>query len=238
MSVDPFKPILKVLLVDDDPDTRQVVTMMVEKSGHVVITTGSGNAALSLLNREKVDVIVLDIMMPEMDGLSILETIRTTSDAPILMLTAISNAAIMEQSYLLGADDYMVKPFTREKLVDRIERLGSRVRPTAVTGLPDWTARLWLDTKNNLLIRQGTAVDLTDIETKIMNRLMETPCLEVSITDLYLAGWGTTEASALAARTMVEDVIKNLHNKIEEDPAAPVILTVTRDGFTFNPDCM
>jgi OmpR family response regulator RpaB len=76
-----------------------------------------------------VDVILLDIMMPEMDGLSILESIRATSEAPILMLTAISNAAIMEQSYLMGANDYIVKPFTREKLIDRIERLGIKTKP-------------------------------------------------------------------------------------------------------------
>jgi len=127
--VNPFKPTLKVLLVDDDPDTRQIVSMMIEKAGHVLITTGSGAAALSLLNREKVDVILLDIMMPEMDGLRVLKTIRTTSDAPILMLTAISDAAIMEQCYLMGANDYIVKPFTREKLVDRIERLGAKRKP-------------------------------------------------------------------------------------------------------------
>ncbi len=124
MTAEPSKPILKVLLVDDDADTRQIVSVMVAKAGHVLLTTGSGKDALALLRREKVDVILLDIMMPEMDGLSILETIRATSDAPILMLTAISNATIMQQSYYLGADDYIVKPFTREKLIDRIERLG------------------------------------------------------------------------------------------------------------------
>ena len=125
MSVDPFKPILKVLLVDDDPDTRQVVTMMVEKSGHVVITTGSGNAALSLLNREKVDVIVLDIMMPEMDGLSILETIRTTSDAPILMLTAFSDQNLIEEASSLPIHGYLIKPIKPEELAAAIAALES-----------------------------------------------------------------------------------------------------------------
>ena len=92
--------------------------------------------------------------------------------------------------------------------------------------------------KNNLLIRQGTAVDLTELEAKLMNRLIESPCLEVSDTELYLAGWGTTEASALAVRTMVEDVLLGLQQKLEEDPGIPKILTATRDGFTFNPDCV
>lgn len=238
MTVDPFKPILKVLLVDDDPDTRQVVTMMIEKAGHVLITTGSGSAALSLLNREKVDVILLDIMMPEMDGLSILETIRTTSEAPVLMLTAISNAAIMEQSYLLGANDYIVKPFTREKLIDRVERLAAKTKPASKSALPSWSAHFWLDMNNKLLIRQGTAVDLTDLEAKLMNRLMESPCVEVSNTELYLVGWGTTEASVLTVRTMVEDILLGLQQKLEEDPGIPKILTATRDGFTFNPDCI
>ena len=127
--MNPFKPVLKVLLVEDDPDSRQVVSMMIEKAGHVLITTGSGSTALAMLNREKVDVILLDIMMPEMDGLSILKTIRTTSEAPVIMLTAISDAAIMEQCYLMGANDYIVKPFTREKLIDRIERLGAKRKP-------------------------------------------------------------------------------------------------------------
>lgn len=236
MTAEPSKPILKVLLVDDDADTRQIVSVMVAKSGHVLLTTGSGRDALTLLRREKVDVILLDIMMPEMDGLSILETIRSTSDAPILMLTAISSAAIMEQSYIMGADDYIVKPFTREKLIDRIERLGFRVKHTIETPQANWSTRFWLDVRNRLLIREGTAVDLTETETNIMNRLMEYPCVEVSDVDLYLAGWGTTETSALTVRAMVEEVIKSLQTKLETNPEVPKILTATRDGFTFNPD--
>lgn len=236
MTIDPFKPILKVLLVDDDPDTRQVVSLMIEKSGHVLLATGSGSAALSLLNQEKVDVILLDIMMPEMDGLSILETIRTTSEAPIIMLTALSNAAIMEQSFTMGANDYIVKPFTREKLIERIERLGTRAKHDARPTHAPWTARFWLDVNNRLLIREGTAIDLTELETRLMSRLIETPCLEVSDTELYLAGWGTAEVSALMIRSMVEDVLTGLQQKLEANPDLPKILTATRNGFTFNPD--
>lgn len=236
MTAEPSKPILKVLLVDDDADTRQIVSVMVAKAGHVLLTTGSGSAALSLLNREKVDVILLDIMMPEMDGLSILETIRATSDAPILMLTAISNAAIMQQSYILGADDYIVKPFSREKLIDRIERLGTKAKPPVATAKAGWSSRFWLDVRNKLLIREGTAVELTETETRIMNRLMEYPCVEVSDTDLYLSGWGVSETSALIMRSMVEEVMVSLQAKLEANPEIPTILTATRDGFTFNPD--
>lgn len=238
MTAEPSKPIYKVLLVDDDADTRQIVSVMIAKAGHVLLTTGSGSEALSLLSHEKVDVILLDIMMPEMDGLSILETIRATSDAPILMLTAISNAAIMEQSYIMGADDYIVKPFSREKLIDRIERLGSRVKPVVNSSQPNWSSRFWLDTRNNLLIREGTAVDLTEVEAKIMNRLMEYPCTEVSDADLYFAGWGDTELSTRTVRMMVEEVIASLQAKLEYNPDFPLILTATRDGFTFNPDTL
>lgn len=238
MTAEPSKPILKVLLVDDDADTRQIVSVMVAKAGHVLLTTGSGRDALALLHREKVDVILLDIMMPEMDGLSILETIRATSDAPILMLTAISNAAIMQQSYVLGADDYIVKPFTRQKLIDRIERLGSRVSHPVENPRARWTSRFWLDVKNGLLIRDGTAVDLTEIEAKIMYRLMEYPCLEVSNADLYETGWGSAEVSVGTARSMVEEVFRSLQSKLEANPDVPKILTATRDGFTFNPDTL
>lgn len=239
MTVDPFKPVLKVLLVDDDPETRQVVTMMVEKAGHVLLATGSGIAALSLLNREKVDVILLDIMMPELDGINLLETVRATSDVPILMVTAISNAAIMQQCYHLGADDYIVKPFTREKIIGRIERLAAKARASSTTTKKaPWTNRFWLDSANHLLVNQGSAIDLSDAETKLLARIMETPCQEVSDTDLYLAGWGAAEASAHTIRSMVEITIRGLQLKIEEDPEVPVILTTTRDGATFNPDCL
>ena len=236
MAADPFKPVLKVLLVDDVPDTRQVVAVMLEKAGHVVFATESGDSALSLLNHEKVDVIVLDILMPEMDGLSVLKTIRGTSQAPILMLTAISNAGIMEQSYLMGADDYMVKPFTREKLIARIERLAARVKPAIETSPSNLPIDCWLDVDNHLLIKGGTAINLTELETKIMSRLMETAGMEVSTGELYQAGWGGDHTPLLTMRSMVETVIKDLQSKIEADPDFPQIILPTRDGFTFNPD--
>jgi len=232
----PTQRILKILLVDDDADTRQMVTLMIEKAGHEVHTTASGIDALALLTRKKMDVILLDILMPEMDGLSLLETIRMTSEAPVLMLTAVSHAEIMQQAYVMGADDYVVKPFTREKLLDRILRLADRVVGSTPTPAPTWTSRYWLDTANNILVHNGTAINLTTLECQLLQKMMESPYQELTDRALYEAGWGTDAVPSTVLEERVLGTIKGLQIKLEEDPTEPKILLITPDGYIFNPE--
>ena len=227
---------LKVLLVDDDADTRQMVTLMLEKAGHEIRTMGSGSDALALLSHERMDVILLDILMPELDGLSLLETIRMTSEAPVLMLTAVANAEIMQHAYVMGADDYIVKPFTREKLLDRIYRMANKSTVPTPAPAPSWTSRYWLDAANHILIHNGAAIDLTQVETIVLQRLMESAYQEVSDLDLHESGWGTDPVGARTLQERVESTIRGIQLKLEDDPAQPKIMISTAEGFVFNPE--
>jgi DNA-binding response OmpR family regulator len=227
---------LKILLVDDDPDTCRMVSFMVEKAGHAIHTTGNGQDALNFLNQERMDVILLDILMPDMDGLTLLEIIRGTSETPILMLSAVSHSEIMQQCYIRGADDYVIKPFTREKLLDRIYRLANKVSAPVESATPSWTMRYWLDTVNHKLVHDGTAISLSDTETLVLEKLMDFPYKVVTDVELYSAGWGT---GTIAPRTMEELVlgtVKGLQLKIEEDPSLPKILLISADGYIFSPE--
>ncbi len=236
MGSKPAQRVLKILLVDDDADTRQMVSMMIEKAGHEIHTTASGIDALALLTRKHMDVILLDILMPELDGLSLLETIRTTSEAPVLMLTAVSHAEIMQQAYVMGADDYVVKPFSREKLLDRIFRLAARSGGQASFPATTWTAHYWLDGANNILVHNGTAINLTTLESQLLQRMMETPFQEISELALLEAGWGNSANPAALKEERVIGTVKGLQVKLEEDPSQPKILLITPNGYIFNPE--
>jgi len=232
----PGGPNLKFLLVDDDPDTRQLVKKMIEGSGHFLQTASNGQDALRVLQDESFHVILLDILMPEMDGMSLLEIIRRTSQVPILMLTAVSHSEIMQQCYILGADDYVIKPFSRDKLLDRIIRLVNKTTRKIEREPASWTNHYWLDTENHLLVHDGTAINLTEAETRILERLMDAPNQELSEAILDNAGWGAGDIAPRAMEERVLGTIKGLQVKVEEDASNPRILIITPRGYMFTPE--
>lgn len=227
---------LRILLVDDDPDTRQLVTMIVEKAGHKIQTVGHGQSALSLLERETFDIILLDIMMPEVDGLNVLESIRRVSTAPVIMLTALSDAGIMEQSYYMGADDYIVKPFAMSKLLERIERLARTLPPQESRESPSWSSNFQLDLDNNLLVYGGIMIDLSPPEARLLACLMDNVYSEVPLSVLYEAGWGREILPQRTVKALVENTIRSLQAKLEDDPDNPKLITRTENGFCFIPE--
>lgn len=232
----PSRP-LKILLVDDDPDTCLMVAKMMEGAGHTIKTTTNGQDALAYLNQERVDMVLLDILMPEIDGLNLLEIIRRTSEVPVMMLTAVSHSDIMQQSYILGADDYIIKPFSREKLLDRISRLAYKTPRPVKTEPSAWTMRYWLDSNNHMLVHDGTAINLTEIETRMLEKLMDAPYQEVSEVILDEAAWGASpNISARMKEERVLGSIKGLQVKLEEDASDPKILIITAKGYMFTPE--
>jgi DNA-binding response OmpR family regulator len=226
---------LKILLVDDDADTRDLVSMIVQNAGHQLISTGQGRQALSLLEREAVDVILLDIMMPDVDGLSVLETIRKYSLAPVIMLTALSEGVIMEQSYQLGADDYIVKPFAMTKLIERIDRIIDKLPYGSTEGINDMVQDYELELENNLLHHGGKQIELTPNETRMLNRLLNSAYNEVGIVQLYEAVWGHDPLPQRSMRTLVSNTLQGLRLKIESDPYQPRIFLQSDSGCTFIP---
>ncbi|MBI3362368.1 MAG: response regulator [Chloroflexi bacterium] len=129
MAIKPAARKLRLLIADDNPDTIRLLTLLLQTAGHTVISAASGREALARLASETADMILLDVMMPDMDGFGVLEEVRKTSSAPILMLTALSNRAAVERGFQLGADDYVVKPFSPDQLFARLERLTSLLPP-------------------------------------------------------------------------------------------------------------
>ena len=232
----PFpKPKLRILLVEDDADTRGLVTMMFADSGHKLLTTGHGKSALTLLEHEKVDIILLDIMMPELDGLKVLENVRRVSSAPILMLTALSDPRIMEESYLLGANDYLIKPFTKNKLFDRIDRLASQLTSFVDH---DWSTRsgdFKIESEKNSVLYRGRTFEMTPNELKMITRLTENAYMEVSVFDLYEAVWGREPLPLRTKQALVDSTVNNLREKLEEDPQNPKIFLTSDKGCTFLP---
>ncbi len=227
---------LKILLVDDDADTRQLVTMIVEKAGHKIQTAGHGQDALTLLEHETFDIILLDIMMPDVDGLNVLESIRRVSTAPVIMLTALSDAGIMEQSYFMGADDYIVKPFAMSKLLERIDRAARTLPPQDTVEPPGWSSNYQLNLNNNTLVRGGILIDLNPTEARLLSCLMDNVYSEVATATLYEAGWGSEVLPQRTMQALVENTIRSLQNKLEEDPQNPHIITRTENGFCFIPE--
>ncbi|GAP09879.1 response regulators consisting of a CheY-like receiver domain and a winged-helix DNA-binding domain [Bellilinea caldifistulae] len=227
---------LRILLVDDDADTRQLVTMIIEKAGHKIQTAGHGQAALTLLEHETFDIILLDIMMPEVDGLNVLEAIRRVSTAPVIMLTALSDAGIMEQSYFMGADDYIVKPFAMSKLLERIDRVARTLPPQETDQPSGWSSHYQLNLENNTLVRGGILIDLNPTEARLLSCLMDNVYSEVPIATLYEAGWGGEVLPQRTVQALVENTIRSLQNKLEEDPQKPQIITRTENGFCFIPE--
>ncbi|MEN4011514.1 MAG: response regulator transcription factor [Bellilinea sp.] len=227
---------LRILLVDDDADTRQLVSMIIEKAGHKIQTTGHGKAALTLLEHERFDIILLDIMMPEVDGLSTLESIRQVSSAPVIMLTALSDAGIMEQSYLMGADDYIVKPFAMAKLIERIDRLARSLPLSEGTETSAHASHYKLDLNNNTLVRGGIVLDLNPNEARLLSCLMDNAYVEVPLPSLYEAGWGKEMLPQRTMQALVENTIRSLQNKLEEDALTPQIVIRTENGFSFIPE--
>ncbi|HAD07687.1 MAG TPA: hypothetical protein DCE76_11080 [Anaerolineaceae bacterium] len=227
---------LKILLVDDDADTRQLVTMIIEKAGHKIQTAGHGQAALTLLEHETFDIILLDIMMPEVDGLNVLESIRRVSTAPVIMLTALSDAGIMEQSYFMGADDYIVKPFAMSKLLERIDRVARTLPPQETPEPPAWSSNYQLDLNNNTLVRGGIMIDLNPTEARLLSCLMENVYSEVPVPTLYEVGWGREVLPQRTMQALVENTIRSLQTKLEDDPQNPQIITRTENGFCFIPE--
>ncbi len=226
---------LKILLVDDDLETRQLVGLMFANSGHKLLVSGHGKSAMTLLEHEKVDLILLDIMMPELDGLMMLEMVRRVSAAPILMLTALSDPRIMEQSFLLGADDYLVKPFTKAKLLDRVDRLARQLTSFVEDAKSTWTANFKVDLQKSELIYRGLPIAMTTNELKVFGRLLENAFTEVNRMDLYEAGWGRELLPQRTMAGLVDSTLASLREKLEADPRNPRLLLSSERGYTFSP---
>src|SRR5262245_5855206 len=147
-----------ILIVDDDPHIRELARVFLHQAGYVVTEARDGAEALDMLETQKIDLVVLDVMMPNLDGWDVVRTIRTTSDMPLLMLTAKGETAQKMHGFQLGVDDYLVKPFEPLELVARVTALLKRYR--IATSQTIQLGELQIDRKTYEVLVHGKQVTL------------------------------------------------------------------------------
>jgi len=223
-----------ILVVDDEPQILRLVRAYLEEAGFRVVTASDGEQALYVARHEHPDLIILDILMPKMDGLEFTRRIRRERDVPIIMLTARVEETDRIVGLELGADDYVTKPFSPRELVARVRAVLRRVQgPPAPPPVLQF-GPISLDRATHTVTVYGKPVGLTPTEFGILETMMRAPGQVFRRADLLEAVQGI--AFEGYERT-VDAHIKNLRRKIEPDPANPrFILTVWGVGYRLNPE--
>lgn len=213
----------RVLVVDDDKDILRLVGAYLEKAGYDVFSACDGETALHMLRREKPDLLVLDLMLPDRDGWDITRLIRTDPQlcvTPIIMLTARVEDTDKIIGLEIGADDYITKPFNPREVVARVRALlrRSQLESGAAAQQILQVGGLLLDTGRRDLSVNGQVVDLTPTEFELLRVLMESPGYVFTRGELLEKGLGYTYAGMGRA---LDSHIRNLRRKIEPDPRQP-----------------
>jgi DNA-binding response OmpR family regulator len=216
----------KILLVDDEPEILEICRDYLKASGYDVVTAKDGAQGLSAFRRERPDLIVLDLMMPEMDGLDLCRAIRRESNVPIIMLTARVEETDKLIGLELGADDYMTKPFSPRELVARVKVVLRRVSGDPAAEVIR-VGNVLLDRAQYEVQIGKRVVTLTPTEFEIMATLMSQPSRIFSRNQLLNAAHGVAFESYERA---IDSHIRNLRRKLEPDE---LIFTVHGVGYKF-----
>ena len=221
----------KILLVDDDQSLLEMLVSIFRRAGYThLLTAATGTDALRIREREQPDMIVLDVMMPDMDGFAVLRAIRRTSRVPVLMLTARGEAEDRIEGLEIGADDYLAKPFLPKELLLRVNAILSRAYPNReeMVELSGST----VDLASAMVWKNGEQLSLTAKEFQLFEKLYQnagrivtTGILCETICGEFWQGYESTLSTH----------IRHLREKIEENPSRPVsLLTVKGLGYRLN----
>ena len=223
-----------VLLVDDDPKIRELLRLYIEREGHRTLFAADGERALEVALRSKPDLVLLDVMLPGLDGFEVSRRIRDASDVPILLLTARSGEGDKVIGLDMGADDYVVKPFSPRELMARVRALLRR-RLEAEQDEPVLVADgLELDANAVEARLDGLLLDLTPFEFRILRGLMRRPGRVFSRDDLIDAIHGDDDPGIIDRTIDVH--LGRLRRKLGDDAANPrFIATVRTVGYKFLP---
>jgi two-component system alkaline phosphatase synthesis response regulator PhoP len=221
----------KVLVVDDDPGIVKLVRTYLEQVGFEVAVAYDGKKAMQIARNDRPDLVILDLMLPEMDGWDVCRALRKESDVPIIMLTARVEESDKLIGLELGADDYVTKPFSPRELVARVRSVLRRVE--GMPARPERFSRgdITVDLSRHLVEVRGQAIDLTPTEFDLLATLMEDPGRAFTRSQLLEA----VQGYAYDGYERTIDVhIKNLRQKIEEEARDPQrIKTVYGIGYKF-----
>ncbi len=221
-----------VLIVEDDRNTASLVATYLKKEGFSTVMAHDGRQALEMARQHDPVFIILDIMLPEIDGWEVCRRIRKHSDVPVLMLTAREDEIDRIMGLSIGADDYVVKPFSPRELVERVKAILRRTAPSAPRRDPVLAHRnLELDHEKHKVTLDGRPVSLTSLEYKLLHALMRSPGRVFSRNELLDHFY---EQGEVVIDRVIDVHIGKLRQKLEEDPSSPrFIHTVRGFGYRF-----
>ena len=228
----------RVLLVEDDADIAEIVALHLRDEGYAVEHARDGTAGLKLLEQQAWDAIVLDLMLPGVDGVTICRAVRrqgVNRDVPILVLTARREESDKVLGLDSGADDYLTKPFGMRELVARVGALTRRVRAPFADATDVESALsihgLEIDPARRALTVRGERVEVTRQEFHLLHLLASNPGIVFTRDRLLSKVW---QGQAFVTGRSVDTLVKRLRRKVEVDPASPrLIITVWGDGYKF-----
>ena len=221
----------KILIVDDDPDIRKVLRLLLQGLYTVSEAAGGGEALRLIQEQKDTDLIILDVMMPGMDGYATCDALRAYTNAPVLFLTAKSAEADRISAYRSGGDDFLSKPFSQDELLAKVTSLLRRYKE--YRGKPDAALaieNLEVDFSARTVVSNGQPVQLTDTEFSILEHLLRNRGTTVTAPELYEGVWKEKFLPGSGNTVMVH--VLNLRRKIEENPSSPkIIRTVWGKGY-------
>ena len=227
-----------ILVVDDEASIRRILETRLSMIGYQVVTACDGTEALEVFHRTNPDLVVLDVMMPKLDGYGVCQELRKESDVPIVMLTALGDVADRITGLELGADDYVVKPFSPKELEARIRCVLRRVeKESGAAGIPNsgviTVGTLRIDTNKRQVYRGDERIRLTGMEFSLLELLVSRSGEPFSRGEILKEVWGYTPERHVDTR-VVDGHISRLRSKLEDDPANPeLILTARGTGYLF-----
>ena len=226
-----------ILVVDDEASIRRILETRLSMIGYHVVTACDGVEALELFQSTNPDLVVLEVMMHKLDGYCVSQELRKDSDVPIVMLTALGDVADRITGLELGADDYVVKPFSPKELEARIRCVLRRVDKDSVAGLPNsgviQVGDLRIDTNKRQVYSGDERIRLTGMEFSLLELLVSRSGEPFSRGEILKDVWGYTPERHVDTR-VVDVHISRLRSKLEDDPANPeLILTARGTGYLF-----
>ena len=223
----------RVLVVDDDPTVREVVVSYLRAAQHEVLEAADGESVATIMRDTPADLVVLDLMLPGIDGLEVCRRLRASSDVPVIMLTALGSETDRVVGLERGADDYVTKPFSPRELVLRVEsvlrRAGERTRPEQGR-LAD--GDLAIDLARHEATLDGRVLALTAREFDLLKFLVANPATAYSREELLQQVWGWS----FGDQSTVTVHVRRLREKVERDPTMPErLVTVWGVGYRWEP---
>ncbi len=230
----------RILVVDDEASIRRILETRLKMAGYEVATAADGEEAIEQYNNANPDLVILDVMMPKMDGYGVTREIRRTSDVPIIILTALGDVSERITGLELGADDYVIKPFSPKELEARVKAVLRRTNSKDVvspTGKPAknviTTGQIKIDTARRQVYKKNERIRLTGMEFSLLELLVNTAGQAYSRNEILQHVWAYPPDHKIDTR-VVDVHISRLRSKLEVDPANPeLILTARGIGYMF-----